>query len=162
MPEYRTSFVDKQVWNLRSFPDGLKNCNTLKPAQAKGNKYLIRATFLYGNYDQNGTVPIFDLYLGANKWDTVKLINESMIQYMEIVHIPYSNYIFVCLVNTGYGTPFISALELRPLENSTYRTPYASLLLYKRMDIGSATNTTIRYFFPPFLNFDDRRLMLSH
>ncbi|GMN27469.1 hypothetical protein TIFTF001_001659 [Ficus carica] len=145
LPEYRASFVDKQVWNLRSFPDGLKNCYTLKSAQAKGNKYLIRATFLYGNYDQNGTVPIFDLYLGGNKWDTVKLINESMIQYMEIVHIPYSNYIFVCLVNTGYGTPFISALELRPLGNSTYRTPYASLLLYKRMDIGSATNTTIRY-----------------
>ncbi|EXC35015.1 putative LRR receptor-like protein kinase [Morus notabilis] len=126
-------------------PDGMKNCYTLKPAQAKGNKYLIRARFLYANYDQNGTVPTFDLFVGVNKWNTVKLTNESMITTMEIVHIPNTNYIFVCLVNTGYGTPFISALELRPPQNSTYRTPYASLLLFERLDIGSATNTSIRY-----------------
>ncbi|KAL5581638.1 hypothetical protein UlMin_014081 [Ulmus minor] len=142
---YRTNAFEQQLWNVRSFPDGTKNCYTLKPAQARGNKYLIRTSFLYANYDQNGTAPGFDLYIGANKWDTVKLTSESMVNTYEIIHIPSTNFIFVCLVNTGYGIPFISSLELRPLENSTYRTPYASLVLFRRWDLGSTTNQTIRY-----------------
>ncbi|PON36236.1 Malectin-like carbohydrate-binding domain containing protein [Parasponia andersonii] len=144
-PEYKTTKVEQQYWTLRSFPDGVKNCDALRPKQGKGNKYLIRARFLYANYDQNGTVPKFDLYIGAIKWDTVKLINESMTNTMELIHIPSSNYIFVCLVNSGYGTPFISALELKPLENSTYRAPSVSLALYERLDIGSQSNKSIRY-----------------
>ncbi|KAL5581640.1 hypothetical protein UlMin_014082 [Ulmus minor] len=144
------SFIDTSLsksvsYNVRSFPDETKNCYTLKPTQARGNKYLIRTRFLYANYDQNGTTPGFDLYIGANKWDTVKLTNESMINIYEIIHIPSTNFIFVCLVYTGYGTPFISSLELRPLENSTYRTPYASLVLFGRWDLGSTTNQIIRY-----------------
>lgn len=78
---------------------------------------------MYGNYDSKDTFPVFDLYPGANKWDSVKLDNASSITVMEIMHIPISNYVFVCLVNTGYGTPFISALELRLLRNSTTELP---------------------------------------
>ncbi|KAK7823933.1 putative lrr receptor-like serine/threonine-protein kinase [Quercus suber] len=37
--------------NLRSFPQGTRNCYTLRPEQGKNNNYLIRAVFAYGNYD---------------------------------------------------------------------------------------------------------------
>ncbi|KAK7817685.1 putative lrr receptor-like serine/threonine-protein kinase [Quercus suber] len=35
--------------------------------------------------------------------------------FPDIIHVPLSDTIFVCLINTGSGIPFISALELRPL-----------------------------------------------
>nr|XP_048319484.1 probable LRR receptor-like serine/threonine-protein kinase At1g05700 [Ziziphus jujuba var. spinosa] len=143
--QYNSDTREQQFWNVRSFPDGIKNCYTLKPAQGRGNRYLIRASFMYGNYDSKDTIPAFDLYLGANKWDSVKLDNASSITVMEIMHIPSSNYVFVCLLNTGYGTPFISALELRHLTNNTYRTPSESLVLYRRLDMGTITNKSIRY-----------------
>lgn len=99
---------------------------------------------MYGNYDGKDTVPAFDLYLGANKWGLVKLENESSVTTMEIIHIPPSDYVFVCLVNSGHGTPFISVLELRPLKNSTYTRARAAIL-HRRLDIGSRINEPIRY-----------------
>ncbi|WZY94682.1 hypothetical protein YC2023_067011 [Brassica napus] len=40
------SLFPKPVWNLRYFPDGIRNCYTLNVTQ--GSKYLIRALFVYG------------------------------------------------------------------------------------------------------------------
>lgn len=56
--------------NLRSFPQGNRNCYTLGPVQL-GKKYLVRAGFLYGNYDSRNQPPAFDLYLGVNLWKSV-------------------------------------------------------------------------------------------
>ncbi|KAF3445139.1 hypothetical protein FNV43_RR14832 [Rhamnella rubrinervis] len=100
---------------------------------------------MYENHDSKDSVPVFDLYLGANKWDSVKLENASSVTTMEIIHIPTSNHVLVYLLNTGYWTPFISALELRLLKNSTYRTPSKSVVLYRRLDLGSEANNSIRY-----------------
>ncbi|KAM6572231.1 hypothetical protein CsatA_016311 [Cannabis sativa] len=162
--EYHSDTLDQQFSNLRSFPQGDRNCYTLKPADGKGNKYLIRARFLYGNYDGKMVAPGFDLYLGANKWGSVKLDNASTTATKEIIHIPSSDYIFVCLVNTGHGTPFISALELRPLMNSTYASTQAAVL-FRRSDVGSRSNTSIRYkddvydrIWQPF-NFPRRKVL---
>ncbi|PON36237.1 Mitogen-activated protein kinase kinase kinase [Parasponia andersonii] len=157
--------LEGQFYNVRSFPHGDKNCYTLKPEQGKGTKYLIRAGFLYGNYDGKGIVPTFDLYLGANKWDSVKLNNASSVTTMEIIHISPTDYVFVCLVNTGHGTPFISALELRPLKNFSY-TPTQAAVLYRRLDVGSKSNDRpIRYkddvydrIWQPF-NFPSRKFL---
>ncbi|KAJ8638548.1 hypothetical protein MRB53_012815 [Persea americana] len=57
------------------------------------------------------------------------------------------DYISVCLINTGKGTPFISALELRLLDNSTYQAANESqsLRLYTRLDPGSTSGKRIRY-----------------
>ncbi|KAL6335179.1 hypothetical protein AAG906_029407 [Vitis piasezkii] len=76
-PEFKTSNFLKQFVNVRSFPEGIKNCCTLRPARGKGNKYFIRAEFLYGNYDDKDQLPEFDLHLGVNTWDTVVLDDAS-------------------------------------------------------------------------------------
>ncbi|XP_052300417.1 putative leucine-rich repeat receptor-like protein kinase At2g19210 [Citrus sinensis] len=141
---YSRATLAQQFLNVRSFLEGARNCYTLKPA--RGNtKFLIRASFMYGNYDGQGKPPSFDIILEADVWDSIEFEDESTIVTKEIIHIPQKNFIYVCLVNKGSGTPFISALELRPLKNSTYTTESGSLSLFRRWDIGSRTSETFRY-----------------
>ena len=121
-PAYKVQTDEKQFWTVRSFSQGIRNCYSLKPIQGKNNLYLIRARFMYGNYDNKNQIPTFDLYLGVNLWNTVVLNNAWTPLTEEIIHSPLSDTIYVCLVNTGSGTPFISVLELRPLDNDTYQS----------------------------------------
>lgn len=124
--------------DLRSFPEGERNCYKL--IRRRGSLLLIRALFLYGNYDGENKPPEFDLYVDVNFWSTVKFRNVSEEVTMEIISVAQSDVTNVCLVNKGAGTPFISGLELRPLNSSIYNTEfgqYASLSLFKRWDIGS-------------------------
>ncbi|KFK35822.1 hypothetical protein AALP_AA4G041700 [Arabis alpina] len=74
---YRTQF-QQQAWNLRSFPQGIRNCYTLN-------------------------------------------------------------------LTTGDSTPFISALELRKLMNTTYLTQQGSLQNFIRADVGSTITQGFRY-----------------
>ncbi|GMN28838.1 hypothetical protein TIFTF001_041230 [Ficus carica] len=145
-PEYKLQTEIQQFWNVRSFPEGERNCYVLKPVQGKDTRYLIRARFMYGNYDNKDYVPGFDLYLGVDFWDTVNLEFAGISIDKEIIHVPSSDHIYVCLVNTGYGVPFISALELRPLDNQIYLSPSGSgLQLFQRYDFGTASNQATRY-----------------
>ena len=141
LPEFRAN-VQRQMWYVRSFPEGTRNCYNLR--LKNGSNYLIRASFMYGNYDSQDKAPEFDLHLGPNLWFSVRLENASTFITREIVHVLTSNNLYVCLVNTGNGTPFISALELRPMMNSIYKTQTGSLDLVRRLDIGSKENGTIR------------------
>ncbi|KAG5141549.1 hypothetical protein JHK82_017244 [Glycine max] len=134
----------QQLAYVRSFPSGERNCYRINVTS--GTKYLIRATFFYGNYDGLNQPPQFDLHLGANIWDTVNFPNASLSEISEIIHTPSLDYIQPCLVNTGKGTPFISAIELRTLNNAFYVTASAeSLAYYQRYDLGSITNLGYRY-----------------
>ncbi|RVX17214.1 putative leucine-rich repeat receptor-like protein kinase [Vitis vinifera] len=142
---FTSDIFERQLKNVRSFPEGVKNCYTLQPEQGKDNNYLIRVAFWYGNYDAMDQPPEFKLYLGVEEWDSVKL-NKSHDQmiWKEIIHVPKTDDIYVCLVNTGSGIPFISALELRALGNSIYnKTQSGSLVLFNRINFGSATNETL-------------------
>ena len=140
------ALYDKYVHykNVRSFPDGDRNCYTLRPVD-KDSKYLIRASFLYGNYDGQNLSPTFDLYLGVDWWATVQNPTTTK-QFFEIITLATMDFVSVCLVNTGKGTPFISVLSLRPLTNSMYNATNKdqSLKLFGRFDMGSA-GAPIRY-----------------
>ncbi|XP_038706279.1 probable LRR receptor-like serine/threonine-protein kinase At1g05700 isoform X2 [Tripterygium wilfordii] len=145
-PPYRP-----QLNNVRSFPQGTKNCYTLNPIQGKNNSYLIRAVFLYGNYDGSNVNPKFDLHLDGNFWETVRIDDTSTFVFNEIIHVASRDVIHVCLVNTGLGTPFISALELRLLENSIYNIESAgALALVGRFDIGTQGSTYVRHEDDPY------------
>jgi len=134
VPELRDQFK-KYLWDLRSFPKGKRNCYKINIT--RGSKYLIRAHFLYGNYDGLNMLPQFDLLLGANRWDTVNIKNASVGRYFEIIYVPSLDYVHICMVDTGLGTPFISAIELRTLRNDIYETRFGSLETYFRVDLGS-------------------------
>nr|POF10764.1 putative leucine-rich repeat receptor-like serine/threonine-protein kinase [Quercus suber] len=139
--------LQRYAKNLRSFPQGTRNCYTLRPEQGKNNNYLIRATFVYGNYDGENQIPVFDLHLGVNEWTTVNLTNAGPNGfYYDVIHVPLTDYIDVCLINTSRGVPFITALELRHLENSIYQTQGRALTKILGYDIGrNSSNLNVRY-----------------
>ncbi|EOA38787.1 hypothetical protein CARUB_v10011047mg [Capsella rubella] len=139
--------AQRQLQTLRSFPEGSRHCYTLIPNQGKGKKYLIRASFMYGNYDGENGSPEFDLFLGGNIWDTVLLNNGSVVVSKEVVYLSQSEKIYVCLGNKGKGTPFISTLELRFLgnDNTTYDSPNGALFFSRRWDFGSLMDSPVRY-----------------
>ncbi|XP_031473191.1 probable leucine-rich repeat receptor-like protein kinase At2g28990 [Nymphaea colorata] len=137
--EVATQFASSPVMyhTLRSFPNYRRNCYTLTPV-TQGKKYLIRASFMYGNYDGQNLLPTFDLYLGAEPWDTVKLDNASHILWTEIIAAAQSSNISVCLVKTAGVNPFISGLELRPADDIYNNTQWPSWLkTYMRINAGS-------------------------
>ncbi|CAN8253827.1 unnamed protein product [Cochlearia groenlandica] len=123
-PNIASTFL-KPYTTLRYFPDGIRNCYNLNVE--KGRKYLIRATFIYGNYDGLDIKPVFDLYLGPNLWTTIDLERSVNGTRRDMLHIMTSNSLKICLVKTGETTPLLSALELRPMRNDFYVTVSGSL-----------------------------------
>ncbi|RWR78142.1 putative LRR receptor-like serine/threonine-protein kinase [Cinnamomum micranthum f. kanehirae] len=143
---HMTQTLPRQYRNLRIFPDGIRNCYTLTPV-IKSNRYLLRASFMYGNYDGLDQPPQFDAYVGVDRWEINLPSNSSLYVWNEIIMVASLDYISVCLVKTGNGIPFISTLELRLLDNSTYQAANESqsLRLYTRLDPGSTSGQRIRY-----------------
>uniref|UniRef100_A0A0E0JDI3 Malectin-like domain-containing protein n=1 Tax=Oryza punctata TaxID=4537 RepID=A0A0E0JDI3_ORYPU len=119
-PEYIDPLLSPRYYNVRAFPDGgRRNCYTLRSLVA-GSKYLIRATFMYGNYDGLSKLPVFGLYIGVNFWTTVNITSPIETEVKEAIVMVPDDFVQVCLINTGSGMPFISGLDLRPLENRLY------------------------------------------
>ncbi|XP_010535193.1 PREDICTED: probable LRR receptor-like protein kinase At1g51890 [Tarenaya hassleriana] len=127
----------QQTWSLRYFPDGQRNCYGFN--LTRNRKYLIRAMFLYGNYDGRNEFPEFDLYIGPNKWTTIDIKGVSNTSMVELIHVLTADRLQVCLVKTGKTTPFISSLELRPLRNDSYVTQSGSLMREFRVYFANTT-----------------------
>ncbi|CAL9162383.1 unnamed protein product, partial [Musa hybrid cultivar] len=155
---YINSSVSTLQVNLRSFPDGLRNCYTLKPVP-QNSTYLVRATFMYGNYDGKNSQIQFDLHIGVNHWKTMNISDPSAIYTAEALSLATANSTSVCLVNTGGGTPFISSLELRPFENDIVNrfpddpydrvwSPYMDPS-WSTLSSTSEVNNTDKMFEPP-------------
>ncbi|CAA7032176.1 unnamed protein product [Microthlaspi erraticum] len=137
------SMLMKPYATVRFFPEGRRNCYNL-PVE-KGRKHLVRAWFFYGNYDGRDVKPKFALYLGPNPWATIDLEEQVNGTRVEILHIPTSNSLQICLVKTGETTPMISALEIRPMGNNSYITNSGSLSLYFRVYL-TKSEKYIRHF----------------
>ncbi|XP_072979118.1 putative leucine-rich repeat receptor-like protein kinase At2g19210 [Typha angustifolia] len=154
---YKTSSVAVQNLNVRSFPEGARNCYTLKPA-IQEHKYLIRASFMYGNYDglrmgQDKNLILFDLHIGVNFWKTVNITDAFQEYRFEAITVALADFIQVCLINTNTGTPFISSLEMRPLKSNLYPAANASqsIALFFRNNVASTSTTPlIRYPDDPY------------
>ncbi|KAF3325232.1 protein kinase [Carex littledalei] len=132
----------KEFETVRSFPNGTRNCYSLT-SLTPGSKYLIRATFYYGNYDKLNIQPVFDIYLGVNFWDTV--IASSSLIYREIIVNSTADNLQVCLVNKNLGNPFISSLHLSLLNSRIYANATQSLILVKRVNLGASKDSFLRY-----------------
>ncbi|BAH95741.1 probable LRR receptor-like serine/threonine-protein kinase At1g51810 [Oryza sativa Japonica Group] len=137
-PPYTDRDLAARYLTVRYFPGAASaagergGCYTLRQL-SPGGRYLVRATFYYGNYD--GAIAmlpvVFDLHLGANRWTAVNVTAADAIYIFEAVVSPPADFLQVCLVNIGKGTPFISGLDLRPLKPELYpeATANQSLLL---------------------------------
>ncbi|WZY84179.1 hypothetical protein YC2023_030563 [Brassica napus] len=136
------AIFSKPSLKLRYFPDGVRNCYSVNVTES--TNYLIKAVFVYGNYDGLANDPSFDLYIGPNLWSTVDMNGRTNGTIEEIIHRTISKSLQVCLVKTGTSNPFINTLELRPLQNNTYNTQSGSLKYFFRYYF-STSDRTIRY-----------------
>jgi hypothetical protein len=145
--EYIKPSLAQRNYNVRFFPDGTRNCYTLR-SLVSGNKYFIRADFYYGNYDGLNKLPVFDLYLGASYWHEVMFNDAGAVNWMDIIVVAPADYLQVCLLNKGMGTPFISGLDLRPLKSNLYREANASQSLVSihsnRFNMGPTDDSIVR------------------
>lgn len=136
----------QQYQTRRDFPtDNKKYCYTLTTEERR--RYIVRATFLYGTSENEGAYPKFQLYLDATKWSTVTILEASRIYVKEMIIRAPSDSVDVCLCCATTGSPFISTLEMRPLNLSMYATDYEDNFFMKvaaRVNFGAPSLDAIR------------------
>ncbi|KAK6922338.1 Malectin-like domain [Dillenia turbinata] len=141
----------QQYGRRRDFPtDSKKYCYRLNTEERR--RYVVRATFLYGN-NESEEYPKFQLYLNTTKWATVTVLDSSRVYVKEMIIRAQSNLINVCLCCATTGSPFISTLELRPLNLSMYATDFEDNFFLKvaaRVNFGALTKDAIRYPDDPY------------
>lgn len=140
--EYVTPQLPKGLHDLRSFPDGARSCYTLRSLET-GLKYLVRAFFVYGDYDGLRRPPVFEVYVGVNFLSTVNVSDPGVPEMVEAIVVVPDSFLQFCLVNIGSGTPFVSALELRPLKTRLYPQANAThgLALVGRANFGPTNDS---------------------
>uniref|UniRef100_A0A0D9XN32 non-specific serine/threonine protein kinase n=1 Tax=Leersia perrieri TaxID=77586 RepID=A0A0D9XN32_9ORYZ len=142
----------QQYSTVRSFPaDNRKYCYTMNVRNR--TRYLVRATFLYGNFDNSNVYPKFDLSLGATPWTTVLIYDATTPVVQEAIILAAAPTLSVCLSNASTGQPFISTLELRQFNGSLYYTTDEKqffLRLSARINFGAESNASVRYPDDPF------------
>ncbi|KAK6140339.1 hypothetical protein DH2020_025934 [Rehmannia glutinosa] len=142
----------KQYKTLRFFPaDNNKYCYTLNVVSR--TRYLIRATFLYGNFDSNNVYPKFDISFGPTHWATIVISDANTIESQELIFLATDPTISVCLSNATTGQPFISTLELRQFNGSIYFNQFENqyfLSVSARINFGAESDAPVRYPDDPF------------
>ncbi|CAM6012137.1 unnamed protein product [Sphagnum balticum] len=136
----------KALQSLRYFPEGRsKDCYVL-PA-IPNNTYMVRVFFLYADFLGTGASPTFNLEIEA----IVYIIDftgfaENNVQNCEVYLSATKDTIYVCLARIT-GDPFISSLELRPLDTANmYKIVQQGSYLFNlyHSNFGSST-PIIRY-----------------
>ncbi|KNA22416.1 hypothetical protein SOVF_034170 [Spinacia oleracea] len=142
----------QQYMTLRSFPnDNRKYCYTLNVTIR--TRFLLRATFLYGNFDNNNVYPKFDVSMGATPWSTIVISDASTAEVIEMIFLATEPTISVCLSNATTGQPFISTLELRQFNGSMYITDFENqfyLSVSARINFGADSTDPVRYPDDPY------------
>ena len=135
----------KQYTSVRHFPaDSRKYCYKLNVVTR--TRYLIRATFFYGDLDSNDVYPKFEISFGATHWSTIEIWETTEVR--ELIFLASSPTIDVCLSNATTGQPFISTLELRQFKGSVYGTLYEDhyyLKVSQRINFGADSEAPVRY-----------------
>ncbi|KAL7136580.1 hypothetical protein ABFS83_10G039900 [Erythranthe nasuta] len=142
----------KQYRTLRYFPaDNNKYCYTLSVVPR--TRYLVRATFLYGDFDSNNVYPKFDISFGPTRWSTIVISDAGTIESQELIFLAADPTVSVCLSNATTGQPFISTLELRQFNGSIYFNQFENqffLSLSARINFGAESDAPVRYPDDPF------------
>ncbi|BFI33791.1 hypothetical protein MPTK2_4g18390 [Marchantia polymorpha subsp. ruderalis] len=143
----------RQMKSLRFFSsDRSKHCYTL-PA-VYNSSYILRAMFLYSNFQAASDQYSFDVSIDSTLADTVSITSADVDtpQVFEYVVVATSEYIDFCLLPVD-GPPIISSLELRPLAPGMYDVVHDGIYLKNiiRLNCGtSGTDPTVRYPDDPY------------
>ena len=133
-----------------------KDCYNLPVTQY--SKYLLRASFYYGNYDTSVTPPTFYMAIDATVVANISTYNlngpAAGPPFVEFTIKAQSHVTYLCLLRDSTNTnPFISAIALRPLVLYNYKwdvilaaNRYLSHLA--RLNLGALTDEVIRYVCP--------------
>ncbi|KAF8394112.1 hypothetical protein HHK36_020317 [Tetracentron sinense] len=134
---------------VRFFPDSQEGrmCYRL-PLKNLSSLVLVRAKFLYKNYDGLGKPPAFSVSLGTATTTTVNLTSSD--PWIEEFIWPVKGNLSLCLQSSpDGGFPVISSLEVRPLPDGAYKSgmgDFVNKLLRKRYRVNSGySNGSIRY-----------------
>ncbi|WOL14845.1 hypothetical protein Cni_G23626 [Canna indica] len=142
----------KQYMSVRYFPaDDEKYCYTFNVTLR--TRYLVRASFLYGNFDKSNVYPKFDISIGASHWTTIVIFDANTIVTQEAVILAAAPTVDICLSNATTGQPFISTIELRQFNGSLYHTDFETeffLGLSARINFGAESNESVRYPDDPY------------
>ncbi|CAK9213835.1 unnamed protein product, partial [Sphagnum troendelagicum] len=113
---------------VRYFPDTrAKNCYSF-PVMPNST-YLIRGTFLYGNYDNGTTLPSFQMAIDGTIVANVTFDNAAIFVYYEFMVASVSNVTFLCLLrDSSNSVPFISAISFSFLPVGFFYSPIPDLL----------------------------------
>jgi hypothetical protein len=137
----------KTLQSLRYFPEGRsKDCYVLPATPDK--TYMVRVYFLYADFLGTGAPPTFDLQIEALSVGPIDFTGsaENNVQSAEGYLSATKDTIYVCLARMT-GDPFISSLELRPLDTARmYKIVQQGSYLFNlyHANFGSST-PVIRY-----------------
>ncbi|KAK8979782.1 hypothetical protein V6N11_065985 [Hibiscus sabdariffa] len=139
---------------IRFFPESRgRNCYKL-PVENISSIVLVRAQFVYKNYDKHRKPPAFSVSLGTAIVSMVNLTDKD--PWIDEFTWPVSkDTLSFCLqAIPGGGSPVISSLEIRPLPQGAYQSSledfwHKSLRKCYRINSGY-TNGSLRYPIDPF------------
>ena len=116
-----------ELTTIRAFnASSAKNCYALGPL-TPNSVYTIRGTFLYENYDSATTLPTFQVAIGTTVVANVSFPDQYTLKYLEFTLMAMSDTIYYCLLeDQSLSTPFISALTVRPINQSQVDEWYPS------------------------------------
>ena len=133
---------------LRFFPESQgRNCYKL-PVENISSTVLVRAQFVYKNYDRHWKPPAFSVSLGTAITSTVNLTNKDPWTEEFIWPMSKDTLSFCLHAIPDGGSPVISSLEVRPLPQGAYQSgmedfPNKSLRKCYRINSGY-TNGSLR------------------
>lgn len=144
-----TNTASSSKTSIRYFPDAkARNCYKL-PVQNTSSLVIVRAKFVYQNYDKLMRAPTFSVSLGRAMTATINL-SKADPWTEEFVWPVNKDYIPICFYHIPKGgDPVVSSLELRPLPQGAYSSilggPQKNLLrkVY-RINCGYTTGS-LRY-----------------
>jgi len=108
--QYHPPFSELKT--LRYFPvSRAKNCYSFPVTP--NETYRIRGTFFYGSYDNQTTVPSFQMGVEGTIVASNIISEPYCMAYQEITYVPQRNVTFLCLSRDPTNSvPFISAISL--------------------------------------------------
>ncbi|KAL5562103.1 hypothetical protein UlMin_031850 [Ulmus minor] len=154
-----TSIDDKEngsssTISARYFPfSKARNCYRL-PQNNISSLVLVRAQFVYENYDGFGKPPSFSVSLGTAIVSSANLGENDPLVEEVVWPVDKDTLSFCLLADQGKGSPVISSLEVRPLPEGAYKTgmedfPNKALRKSYRINCGY-TNGSLRYPSDPY------------